>query len=287
MRVRHIAAFLLALSGIAAAGPAATQQLLKSGWEEFSFQNFSASEQKFRAVMETGSDADSRLQARIGVASVTQYQQPGRDPVKAAALYDGILKDLPPGHALRALAWSRLGQCRMEQAPPALDQARAAFREALASDTGRTVVAQETVLHLATTYLMESRRDAFETGLKTLDELLPRVEGGPLESVAHGIAAQFALILDDPRRLCREWEAQLRVGIENRGMKARTLFQVARLCESRLRDYPKAAVYYRRLADEVPTDSRAYFARLRAAELAQGKIVSAYEPPPAAEPGAR
>ena len=54
-------------------------------------------------------------------------------------------------------------------------------------------------------------------------------------------------------------------------IKERVLFQLARLHEVELGDYAAAESFYRRLAAEVPTSQKAYFASLRADELARGQ----------------
>ena len=74
-------------------------------------------------------------------------------------------------------------------------------------------------------------------------------------------------------------KAQHEAGIENITVKAGVLFQIARTSEVALRDFKQAEHYYRLVATECSFDKRAYFARLRADELARGKIESDYAPP--------
>jgi hypothetical protein len=79
--------------------------------------------------------------------------------------------------------------------------------------------------------------------------------------------------------LAEALDQQYRAGISNIKVKETVLFRLARLHEVELGDYALAEDYYRRLAAEVPSSQKAYFAVLRADELKAGKLDSDYAPP--------
>jgi hypothetical protein len=256
------------------------ETLLKSAWDEYGFQAF-GNAQKLFAEVEDRDDAtlQQRLQARLGQAFIIQYQMPGRNPEAAIPLYESLLKDTPDTSEWKVMLLTRLGDCHAELNPLQQQQARKLYRQALAAATDTSLIVQETILRLISTYMNNPDPEVFSRGLDVAQEFAPWLEGGHFESIFYGLQAELAFFLGDPELRAAVLERQYRAGINNVKIKENVLFQLARIHEVELRDFARAQAYYYQLAAEIPSSQKAYFARLRADELKEGKIQSAYGPP--------
>jgi hypothetical protein len=273
-----VTSWFAGVSSAAAGETPATR--LRAAWDEYGFQAWSNTRRIFAGVAASAAaSAAEKHQARFGLALVTQYQLPGYDPAAARGMYEALLRDVPAGEALRAAILGQIGSCLFEQTPADYDQGRVFLRKALAEQTADAFITQEISVRLLASYLQRPSLKEFKAGLAVADELLPKMPRGTLTSVAHGLAAQLAFAVGDLKRFEAELVAQEGAGVENREIRQQVLFRIARLNETVLRDYGKAADYYQKLHDEIPTSTQAYWAGLRAAELRQGKLNSAYAPP--------
>ena len=254
--------------------------LLKNAWAEYGFQAFDSAQNLFEEAEESPqSTPEQRLQARLGLAFITHQQMPGRDPEAALTLYESLLQEIPQDHNLRFLLLSRIGDCHAESDPPEFERARQFYRQGLETATDTSLMVQETILRLVTTYMNRPDSEAFAQGLAVAEEFAPRMQGVHFESIFYGLQVELSFFLGAHERMAAALERQYRAGISNVKVKENVLFQLARLHEVELRDFPKAEAYYRQLAAEIPSSQKAYFARLRADELRAGKLQSAYGPP--------
>jgi hypothetical protein len=255
-------------------------QLLKRGWDEYAFQTFPTAQRLFRRALNADAATDDeKFQARYGLAMIVHYQMPGRDPAAAIPVLQALLDDLPAGHRLRPHVLADMGACHVETAPPDFNAGRTCYRKVLETVDGSPTIVQTTALRLISSYLRRPSQAEFQRGTAAVAEVIPRLEGTPLESSAHGLAALLAYQQKDIPRFAAELKAQYAAGIENIQIKANVLFQIARVSEVELHDFKQAERYYRMLAEQCSFDIRAHFAKLRAAELARGKVNSDYAPP--------
>ena len=278
-RLRRLcaAAAFLALGAHAGAEP---RDLLSQAWDEYGLQAFSNALSLFKEAEDLAdASAQDRWQARLGQAFVVHYQMPGRDPEAAIPLYRELLAEADEDSSLRGLVLARLGDAHAESSPPALDQARQSYRQAIDALAPTSLLSQETALRLLTTYMEEPDPALFVQGLRTADELEPRLRGTPFESIFYGLQVELSFFAGDYPRMARALERQYKSGINNVQVKEKVLFQLARIHETVLEDYAAAERYYRQLATEVPSSLKAHFAGLRADELAAGKLDSDYAPP--------
>lgn len=253
---------------------------LQEAWDEYGYQAWKNAARLFAGVEAAATATpEEKLQARFGLALIRQYQMPGQDPEGAVSLHKQLLDEVPADSPLRVAVLEELGSCYLDKPAANVAKARDYFRMALAEAPPGSFAAQDAALRLLASYMRRANRADFQEGLKVADDLLPQLKGGKLESVAHGLAAQLAYSNGDLPRFAAELQAQEKAGIENRSIRGRVLFQIARVSEVEFKDYKKAEQFYRRLHDEMPSSDQAYFAGLRADELARGKINSDYEPP--------
>lgn len=270
--VLSLTAFLSVASATSTGSADSVGTRLGRAWGEYGFQNWSVAKAAFESIAETENATDDQvLQARIGVAFVTQYRMPGRDPDAAFQLYEELheaLQDAPP--ALKALALSQMGSCRAEQAKPDLEEARRYFREAMQVDDMTSEPSQEAALNLATTYLAMPDRAAFRQASAVLDEIEPKLKGTLFEAITYALQAEVSLWLGEPEKAAAAYEEQMAAGIENRSFRNRAMFRIARINERATKDHAKAAHWYQRLHDEIPTSAQADWSGRRAAALREG-----------------
>ena len=266
--------------------------LLKTAWEEYGFQAWNQADRLFdQVILLPSATDDQKYQARLGKAFIVQNRMPGRSAEGALKLFEALLNDLPISHALRPLVQSSLGACYLDSKKPDYEQGRAYLQEVLDNPDADTLVAQDAALRLLASFLKRPDPEQYDEGLRRAESVISRVRGTPMESVLHWMAGRLALWTGDLRRFADETEAQYRCGIENRALLETALFTLGRLNEAVFSDYALAADWYEQLSKDLPTHGRAYFGRLRVAELRAGKINSDYEPPlvpettPAAERG--
>lgn len=254
--------------------------LLQNAWAEYGFQAFGNAQNLFEEAADSPqATPEQRLQARLGLAFITHHQMPGRDPEAALPLYESLLQEIPQGHHLRFLLLARIGDCHAEFDPPQLERARQFYRQGLETAADTSLMVQETILRLVTTYMNRPDPEAFAQGLAVAEEFAPWMQGAHFESIFYGLQVELSFFLGDPERMAAALERQYRAGISNVKVKENVLFQLARLHEVELRDFATAEAYYRQLSAEIPSSQKAYFARLRADELRAGKLQSAYGPP--------
>ncbi len=275
-----VLAWVFALSAGPVHAQAEPKQLLSRAWGEYGLQAFSKAEELFSAVVESGrASQEERWQALLGQAFITHYQMPGRDPRAAIGKYEALLKEVGDNGEWRGQILGRLADCYVEIVPSQMDKARANYEEALSVLRPESLLLRETMLRLLSSYLQRPDRAEIARGLERADELAASFVGSPFESVFHGLRAEMAFFIGDYVALASALDAQYRAGISNIKVKEVVLFRLARINELELDDYARAEDYYRRLASEIPSSQKAYFARLRADELKIGKLDSDYAPP--------
>lgn len=278
-----VGAGLLLTAGAGAAEkamPARTSadKTLEQAWEQYGFQNWDNTAKLFAQAQKDPTATDSqKLQAQIGGIFVTQYRAPGQKPDDALVAWTDLLQSpaLPKGHPLRPFVMMHQAYAYIVKSEPDYDLARETYRQALAEiEDKKSTIAQEIILNYLSTYLMRYDREQVAEGLKQADAMLPLTNGSKFASTAHGMAASMALILEDYPRVVVETEAQYKAGILTRSYMEAALYRIARVNEIYLKKYDEAAKYYELLVKEVPTSTKGYYAKMRAAELRKGIIES-------------
>ena len=263
--------------------PFAQEQIddrLFRGWNEYGLQAFSNAEELFHTVAYSENVTQEQiLQAKLGLAFITHYQMPGRDPAAAIPLYENLLDEIEGREQLEGLIFGRLADCYLEISPPEIDRARSFYKQAITVLSKDSILLPETMLRFLTTYLVKPDSTEIRQGLIESEKLRPRFRGTDLASVFHGIRAEMAFFVSDFVVLTEALEKQYQSGINNVNVKEAVLFRLARLYELELSDYNRAEYYYRLLVSEIPSSQKAYFANLRADELNSGKLNSDFMPP--------
>lgn len=272
------AALLFAGAGWAADArdPNSAGALLQKAWDEYGFQNWESTGALFLKVKADQTASPSqRLQAEIGEIFVIQYRAPGQDPVMAVQRWDTLLKSLDAKHPLRPFIMMHQAYAKVVAKPSDYEGCRTILREALALIADKkSNLAQEIILNYLSTYLMRYDEEQIKLGLAAADEYLPLTDGTPFSASARSMSAAMALIVKDYPRCIKETEAQYKAGILTRSYLESALYRLAKLNEMYAKDYQAAAKYYDLLGQEIPTSSKAYYAKMRAAELRKGVIES-------------
>ncbi len=247
---------------------------LQEAWKLYNFSEFKNADRIFASTLENeGASPDQKLQARIGRIFIIQYRQPGSDPATAFSMYQDILKDMPDNHQYRGLVLSRMAACCIESKTPDPEKGRKYLAQAILASPKGSLLQQECAIQMALSHLqVKPGKNDIRLALRELQKNMPLLKGGLLEGAAHNLAAGMALLLDNPKLMEKELEAWVRAGIQNFTFRAVVYFKIARINELVTRNFDKARKYYEKLAREEPSDSRSYFSRTRAREIADGKI---------------
>jgi hypothetical protein len=241
---------------------------LHRAWEEYGYQSFAAADRLFEAAgSQPGASKELKLQSLLGRAFIVQHQMPRRDPARALAMYSSLLEQIGTDHPFGALILARQADCIIDLDPSRIQEARDGYEEAIRASPAGSLVGQETILRLTTTYMMQADTAGFREGLEVVDQYSPMIEGRELAGVLHGLASELAFFLGDLRRMALELERQNQSGIRNIQVREKVLFQLARLHDVEFNDPERARHFYLALADGVPSSVKAHYARLRAAEL--------------------
>lgn len=258
-------------------------ELLAKAWEEYGFQSWSNADDFFnQALADSRATKNQKLQARLGLAFVTNYRTPGYDYDTAITKYKRLLQDAPKKSQTRNLALRSLAKCYYEHPhQPNPKKGKEYLDQLLKNDPElKQLITQDAVLSAMGYFLRSTNRERYQQGIIFADSFLPKFKGRELASNAWHLRALLAEGLADWEGVEKALILQYQAGIQNRSFLEQALFQIARINESKLKNYPKAIEYYRRLYKEVPTSSRAYFAKLRTDELEKGIIKSNISPMP-------
>lgn len=268
--------------------PVQGESRLLRAWREYGLSNWEPAADLFQQVLrDRDATPAARLQAEFGLIYIEQYRMPGFNPERALAQYTQLLAKIEPGTPDHAVIRRQMAECLLDQRTPDYTVARTYLREILDSPGAPELTRAVVVMDLARSYVLEGmtfnedeKKDTYLLhALAILTQYKPELEGTHFPAVAHQMSGEILLQLGDYRRGVRELEGWQKSGIRSIRLFATTLFRIARINEVELEDTTTAALYYLRLADEVPSDSRAFWARERVAEIAQGKDNHFAHPP--------
>ncbi len=229
------------------------KEKLTTGWRAYSTGDWDFAVQAFRGVEKTpGASPAEQFSAALGLAT-TYHQQPSSD-LGAARDYYNRLPELDPS---RGAKLSLLGLARIDLKEGSRDRAIEKL-EQLRSEFPDTVEADEATIHLAG-ILFDSGKDKsapggfalppredVQRGIGALRERLDKRPDSPLASIMHRMLAGKHVEQKQWARAVEHLRAALRAGITSSRTESAILWQIARIAEMELEDYPLAADYYQR-----------------------------------------
>lgn len=267
---------------------------VSEAWTEYRYQNFSKTRSMFRDIL--GNDersADDRLQAKMGLGMLTDFQMPGQDPARAIDEYKAVLDEIDSTHALRPNLLLLIGDCYFRLPNPNEEDRQnyvnnPNFRMAeeyynrLIEEYPEHLLARSATIQKAYIKLKDVRRESFEEAVTILEADLARNPRSILAGTMHGICARVLQALGGRVNLLRarkhlmDWladddgdgEFEL---VMNQNSIRDIMFQIARLSEMELNDSETAIKYYRKLMAYTEIDERYYLCKLRIEALG-GKV---------------
>lgn len=261
---------------------------LARAWSEYGLSNWELAAGFFRQVIgDSESTPAARLQAEFGLVYIEQYKMPGFSPEIAFMQYSELLTKVAPNTPDHAVIRKQMAECLLDQRTPDFTAARAYLREILDSPITPSLTRAAAVMELARSYILEGMAIDDDAGkdqhllyaLAVITQYRPTLDATSFSAAAHQLAGELAVLLGDYDRAVRELTVWLDKGIRSIRLRASTLFRIARISEIELGDDETAAAFYRRLAEEVPSDMRAFWARQRVEEIEDGKENRFARPP--------
>jgi tetratricopeptide (TPR) repeat protein len=270
--------------------PAATDpvaRLLDEGWRQLGMVNYAKAQRIFEDVQKRKPSRAQQAEALFALGHLWQYRRPGADVSEARKLYRRVadqLKDTPAA-PLALLALARLADAPEYEKDRDRDRARALYRRAAATYPGH-FTAHEAVLRLTMTYLEEvGSRQAEDEGAAILSKHLAEHPRNLLAPIMHGQLADLHQRRKEYAKAVEHWvtsdEIDERAGAAaskavgrgrrtdeframSRQARATLYYKIAKVSEKYLKDYATAAVWYRRIVDDIRHDNKYYAAKIAA-----------------------
>lgn len=260
--------------------PTQEEDRLVRAWAEYGLSNWDLATRLFRQVVrDRESTPAARLQAEFGLAYIEQYKMPGFNPDAAFPMYERLLVSTEPGTADHGVILRQMAECLLDRRTPDYEQARTHLQNILKMPAVPTLTRAAAAMDLARSHILEGmtfkedeKKD--ESLLKAYAVLLhyrPLLADTDYLPVSRQLTAEIAMQLGDYPRAVEDLRTWLESGIRSIRLRATTIFRIARISEVELEDLETAALYYQRLADEVPSDNRAFWVKERVQEIAEGK----------------
>lgn len=268
--------------------PTQEQDRLVRAWAEYGLSNWDLASRLFRQVLQDGkSTAAARLQAEFGLVYIDQYKMPGFNPEGALVQYESLLAKTTPGTADYGVIRKQMAECLLDQRSPNYPQARMYLQEVLQIPAVPKLTRAAAVMDLARSYILEGVTFELDENKNTnllkayavLTQYRTVLSDSGFLPVSRQMTAEIAVLLGDYPRAVEELRTWLESGIRSVRLRATTLFRIARISEVELEDLETAALYYQRLAEEVPSDGRAFWAKERVKQMEDGKDNHFARPP--------
>ncbi|MBD3319461.1 MAG: tetratricopeptide repeat protein [Chitinivibrionales bacterium] len=242
--------------------PLQAESLLQEAWREYNYQNWHRADQIFSQIIDESDIPDDVIQAKIGEAMIVHFKIPGGRPGKAIGMYEEILQDVGPSHAVSPNLNLLMGRAYMALRKPDIASAKKHFEKILTDNPG-SIEAHEAALEMAYIKSYVHDYNYFMDAINFLQKYCTRYPENPLAGTMMGLCANLALDLKEyehARSYLIAWDS---IGVMNVRYKSAVVYQIARMSEEVLGDTATAITYYQKLAREYESDNRLYFSQLR------------------------
>jgi tetratricopeptide (TPR) repeat protein len=263
-------AFLAVLPGCGqASASGSVDQLLEQGWRAYSTGDFDFAVASFRKVEESGDLTQEQLSsALLGIA--TTYHLSTNPDLDRAREHYVRLEKLPLEAARRQ---GKMGKALVDLARGETASGQLLLTE-LINEFPQSGEADEAALYLADS-LFKARRDAeavggwsfppdsqVSRGLTLLEQRVSNRPDSRLRGVMHMTLAARYIERKEYRTGVEHLEAALEAGIVSTRTRATLCWQIARIAELELQDYPLAEKYYARYVENFERSQLFHRARL-------------------------
>ena len=252
---------------------------LDKAWQEFDFQNYPLARSLFeKVIQEQRADPDmvysegkpgEIVQARMGLAMITHFEQPGNDPQEAFRMYKEILAELDEDHPVRANAYLLMGKALMDVEPPKVEEAQRNFDTVLDTYPG-SPEAHEAALEKAFSFVHESTEANIHRAVRFLRQYCDSFPDNPLVSTMYNFSGRILLRADEPRLALDYLLDWAEVGPVNIREVNLLFFRIARVYDKVIENPDSAIVYYRKFYENDRLDPLAFYCRRRIEQLSDG-----------------
>jgi tetratricopeptide (TPR) repeat protein len=266
-------AFLVLLLGAALAAScarhavtAAPEDIIKTGWYEYSLGEFDRAVANFQHAVDTSpKEGDRYLQGLFGLATTWNLRRPGEDPETARELYNEILATAPTSDVA---AWSQLALARMKHLVPVgedpdYDEVRKAYQEVMDKYPDH-LAAKEAFIYYNATLISTLDPDDAREAIASLEKFVadPKtVFLGPAYSL---LAVANTTLGNQEKRLEMEIKSLDSTEIDPTNPFTEFSWQywnIATIAEFEVGDFDTARAYYRKLMDTYPQDIKVFACR--------------------------
>ena len=266
LRLRNLMAAFCALWLVACAAPqtaSTPEELVKSGWNEFTLGEFDRAALRFeQAAAKTQPSDDIHLQALYGLASTWNLRRPGEDPKKASEIFAQIIQ-LAPQHDMAI--WSELALARMKHLVPVgeepdYNEVRKAYQSIMDRHPGH-LAAKEAFIYKMATLISTLKTPETKQAIRELEKFVTDPTT-PFLGPAYSLLAVGYTTLDEPeKRLQAEIDSFNHTEIDPANPYNEFAWQywnIATIAEYECGDFDTARTYYKKLIEGYPTDKRVF-----------------------------
>ncbi len=247
-------------------------EVLQRAWQEYQFLSMDAAKTLFKRAEKLDTEPQYLLEAKLGLAMVSQFREQKKDLELAEKLYQEVLAE-NPSPEIRDLIYSFIADLHISrgETEQALEMLNTLIESSLDSVVGQDALIRKTLLTMGDFGSPESLKAAQETeaALATMNlELTP--ERPYLVPLIDSLLGDIYFWLDEPEKALTYLENFTKLGnakTTSYGSQAGQLYQIASIYELDLNQPEKAGYYYKRMIVEYPNNSNSYFALEKAIEF--------------------
>ncbi|MDF3128607.1 tetratricopeptide repeat protein [Kiritimatiellaeota bacterium B1221] len=247
-------------------------EILQRAWQEYQFLSMDAAKNLFKQAQKLDTSAEYLLEAKVGLAMVSQFREQKSDLNVAEALYREVLAENPP-EELRDLVYSFIADLHISRGEneEALEMLDKLIESNLNSVVGQDALIRKTLLTMGEYGAPQSVKvaDETETILAGL-AIEPTAERPYLIPLLESLLGDIYFWSGDFTKALAHYEIFTTLGnakTTSYGSQAGQLYQIAKLYEVEMEDPKKAGQFYKRLITEYPNNGTSYFALEKAVRL--------------------
>lgn len=266
-----------------------TAELLKKGWLEYSYREFSKAETFFKQAEEKAQSMEDYCQALTGQAYCYQFGKKAQADVSdyeyAISLYEKSLKKVGNNPKFTPFLKSMIAECNyriylLDENPENFKKAQSAWNELQKKNYG-SVIAQDALLYEVVVQTDDFTEQKTLANAKKLEEYtIPILRAASNrdkdlgdESLLTPVMANYLKDIyfwsEDFKKATKWLEAYIILGPTSYAARSDAYFRLARIAEKKLKDRKLAYKYYKRFFNEMKNSNRAYFAKEKMNELSK------------------
>lgn len=244
-------------------------ELIDAGWNYYRVGTYDLAQDRFEQVLaKKAREKTSKeyLMALLGLGSIQEMQQPGRDTNKAAEYYYQIIETAPDSEIA---PWALLRVARMEHTADVgveidTNLLRTKYDAVIDKYPGHPA-ATEAFLFKMETYIVSLEEDSVRFAIESIDKYLKEYPDNEYKTGLYGLLARSAEIVGESRLQMESYIKSYEnmdfdpLNPKNDWAESDYCWRIATVAEYKVGDFDTALKYYKKLIEEVnPADRRRY-----------------------------